>query len=109
MKHGLQALIERLEFNESLNISFDSEELIDEVMDEIQIYGSDTDVIVWCDPKDHFIKDYFIIDNEPADLEEQEEIAHDKATFAKDKNSEDLYIVKLPDLLEALRYQDRII
>nr|DAV66787.1 MAG TPA: hypothetical protein [Bacteriophage sp.] len=109
MKHGLSKLLDRLEYKRSLNISFDSGQLIDEVREAIGLYGDSTFCVVWCDPKDDFVKDYFVIDNsEYLDEDEQEALIADKSSFTKNRHADDMYIVTLSELMGVLEYQDRI-
>lgn len=102
--------MDRLENNRASNISFDSESLIDEVAEAIGLYGNETFAAVWCDPKDNFVKDYYVIDmSEDFDDEERGAMVADKLTFAKNRNANDIYIITLSELVDMLKYQDRII
>ena len=84
-----------------MNISYASEELIEEVKEDIAEFGPDEKVMVWIrwypayDAK--FIVNYdFIVEDDPIDGDELAE-------------NETLDIMALGDLLEALQKQNRII
>ena len=109
MKHDLNDLTERLKFNREHNLSFDSYDLIEEVNEDIELYNSSALVTVWCDPKDNFVKDYFVINTEKVGPEEQAAINADKIEFSKDKSSDDIYIITLLELMDVLEYQSRIV
>lgn len=110
MKHGLEQLIERMKFNREHNISFDSEDLMSELNEDIELYGSKAFAAVWCDPEDNFVKDYHVINtDDDNDAEEQAAIDADKAEFSKDRNTNDIYIITLLELMDVLEYQDRIL
>lgn len=109
MKHDLNDLTERLKFNREHNLSFDSSDLIEEVNEDIELYSSNAQAAVWCDPKDNFVKDYFVINTEKVDPEEQAAINADKIEFSKNKNSDDIYIITLLELMDVLEYQSRIV
>ena len=110
MKHGLEQLTERMKFNREHNISFASEELMSEVNEDIDLYGSKALVAVWCDPKDDFVKDYYIINtDDDNDAEEQAAVDADKAEFSKGRSADDIYIITLLELVDVLGYQDRIL
>jgi len=96
MKHDLNDLTERLKFNREHNLSFDSSDLIEEVNEDIELYSSSALVTVWCDPKDNFVKDYFVINTEKVGPEEQAAI-------------NDIYIITLLELMDVLEYQSRIV
>ena len=109
MKHGLEQLTKRMRFNREHNISFDGEDLMSEAED-IELYGSKAFAAVWCDPEDNFVKDYHVINtDDDNDTEEQAAIDADKAEFSKDRNTNDIYIITLLELMDALEYQDRIL
>ncbi len=110
MKHGLEQLTKRMRFNREHNISFDSEDLMSEVNEDIELYGSKAFAAVWCDPEDDFVKDYHVINNDDAnDAEEQAAIDADKAEFSKDRDTNDIYIITLLELMDVLEYQNRIL
>ena len=110
MRHGIGQLMDRLESNRASNISFDSESLIDEVAEAVGLYGNETFAAVWCDPKDNFVKDYYVIDmSEDLDDEERGDMSADKLSFAKNRDADDVYIITLSELIGALKYQDRIL
>ena len=84
-----------------MNVSFASEELMEEVKQDIAEFGPDEKVMVWIrwypayDAR--FIVNYdFIVDDDPIDGDELAE-------------NETLDIMALSDLLEALQEQNRII
>lgn len=55
------------------------------------------------------MKDYFVINTEKVGPEEQAAINADKIEFSKDKNSDDIYIITLLELMDVLEYQSRIV
>jgi hypothetical protein len=108
MRHGLEQLTERMKFNREHNISFDSEDLMSEVAEDIELYSNEAFAAVWCDPEDNFVKDYYVIvGGEDDDTEEQAAIDADRAEFSKNKNNSDIYIITLLELMDVLEYQDR--
>lgn len=110
MKHGLEQLTKRMRFNREHNISFDSEDLMSELNEDVELYGSKTFAAVWCDPEDNFVKDYHVINtDDDNDAEEQAAIDADKAEFSKDRSTDDIYIITLLELMDVLEYQNRIL
>ena len=109
MKHRLEQLTERMKFNREHNISFASDKLLAEVEEDLESYAPNTSTAVWCDPKDNFVKDYYVIDLELEDDEEREAANKDKAEFVKDKNPDDIYIITLSELNEVLEEQDKVL
>nr|DAR37481.1 MAG TPA: hypothetical protein [Caudoviricetes sp.] len=109
MKHGLQQLVERLRYNRERNISFASDELLAEVEEDLELYGPNTNVTVWVDPKDDFVKDYYVIDLELEDDEECVAAEQDKRGFVENKQPNDIYLITLGELLDILKQQDEVL
>lgn len=109
MYHNIEQLIERQQRNFDHNLSFESGELIAEVEEELSLYEPGTHTVVWCDPKDNFVKDYYLVDMELVDEEERRAARDDKETFLIGKHSDDLYMVTLSELLDVLKQQSAII
>ena len=91
--------------NQTGRVSYDSEELINEVLEELNSgYKLDQKVLVWLD-KDGFIKDYEIDDTVSAiDAIYKDAIQ----SFLDYKNNEDIFEIKLIDLYNILKLQDSI-
>ena len=91
--------------NRTGRVSYDSEDLINEVLEELNSgYKLDQKVLVWLD-KDGFIKDYEIDD--PVSVIDV--ICKDAIqSFLDYKNNEDIFEIKLIDLYNILKLQDSI-
>lgn len=105
MKHDINQLIERQQYNRDHNISFDSESLIAEATEDLALFAPNTHVMVWCDPEDNFIKDYHLIDLELVDDDEKLAAENDKASFVRNKQHDDIYMISLGELLDLLNQQ----
>ena len=100
----IKAVIARQD-NQTGRVSYDSEELINEVLEELNSgYKLDQKVLVWLD-KDGFIKDYEIDDT----VSVIDVICKDAIqSFLDYKNNEDIFEIKLIDLYNILKLQDSI-
>ena len=100
----IKAVIARQD-NQTGRVSYDSEELINEVLEELNSgYKLDQKVLVWLD-KDGFIKDYEIDDT----VSVIDVICKDAIqSFLENKNNEDIFEIKLIDLYSRLKLQDSI-
>lgn len=101
----IKAVIARQD-NRTGRVSYDSEELINEVLEELNSgYELDQKVLVWLD-KNGFIKDYEIDDTASAiDAIYKDAIQ----SFLENKNNEDIFEIKLIDLYNILKLQDSIL
>lgn len=104
IKDLIKAVIARQD-NRTGQVSYDSEELINEVLEELNSgYKLDQKVLVWLD-KDGFIKDYEIDDTVSViDVICKNAIQ----SFLDYKNNEDIFEIKLIDLYNILKLQDSI-
>lgn len=100
----IKAVIARQD-NRTGQVSYASEDLINEVLEELNSgYKLDQKVLVWLD-KDGFIKDYEIDDTVSAiDVIYKDAIQ----SFLDYKNNEDIFEIKLIDLYNILKLQDSI-
>lgn len=101
----IKAVIARQD-NRTGQVSYASEDLINEVLEELNSgYKLDQKVLVWLD-KDGFIKDYEIDDPASAiDAIYKDAIQ----SFLDYKNNEDIFEIKLIDLYNILKLQDSIL
>lgn len=80
------------------NISYYDEELYYEALSDQREFGADCRVLVWCDPKDDFVKDYdFILDEK------------DNSCFLEGRNESDTYQATIDELIFILKFQSSII
>lgn len=100
----IKAVIARQD-NRTGQVSYASEDLINEVLEELNSgYKLDQKVLVWLD-KDGFIKDYEIDDT----VSVIDVICKDAIqSFLDYKNNEDIFEIKLIDLYNILKLQDSI-
>ena len=100
----IKAVIAR-QNNQTGRVSYASEDLINEVLEELNSgYKLDQKVLVWLD-KDGFIKDYEIDDT----VSVIDVICKDAIqSFLDYKNNEDIFEIKLIDLYNILKLQDSI-
>lgn len=100
----IKAVIARQD-NRTGRVSYASEELINEVLEELNSgYKLDQKVLVWLD-KNGFIKDYEIDDT----VSVIDVICKDAIqSFLDYKNNEDIFEIKLIDLYNILKLQDSI-
>ncbi len=96
--------------NRTGQVSYDSEELINEVLEELNSgYELDQKVLAWLD-KDGFIKDYEIDDTASVIDEESSAIYEDAIqSFLENKDVKDILEIKLIDLYTILKLQDSIL
>lgn len=101
----VKAVIARQD-NRTGRVSYDSEELINEVLEELNSgYELDQKVLVWLD-KNGFIKDYEIDDTASAiDAIYKDAIQ----SFLENKDVNDIFEIKLIDLYNILKLQDSIL
>lgn len=79
------------------SLSYDNSELLHEAISDQLEFGSGCQVLVWCDPKDVFIKDYdFIILNDNND------------NFMNNKKQTDVYRVTIEELIFILKLQSSL-
>lgn len=104
----IKAVIARQD-NRTGRVSYDSEELINEVLEELNSgYKLDQKVLVWLD-KNGFIKDYEIDDTANAKDEEELNVYKDAIqSFLENKDVKDILEIKLIDLYTILKLQDSI-
>ena len=104
----VKAVIARQD-NRTGRVSYDSEELINEVLEELNSgYKLDQKVLAWLD-KDGFIKDYEIDDTASAEDEESSAIYKNAIqSFLDNKDANDIFEIKLIDLYNILKLQDSI-
>lgn len=100
----IKAVIARQD-NRTGQVSYASEDLINEVLEELNSgYKLDQKVLVWLD-KDGFIKDYEIDDTASAiDATYKDAIQ----SFLENKDVNDIFEIKLIDLYNILKLQDFI-
>ena len=105
----IKAVIARQD-NRTGQVSYDSEELINEVLEELNSgYKLDQKVLAWLD-KDGFIKDYEIDDTASAEDEESSAMYEDAIkSFLDNKDANDIFEIKLIDLYNILKLQDAIL
>lgn len=105
----VKAVIARQD-NRTGRVSYDSEELINEVLEELNSgYELDQKVLVWLD-KNGFIKDYEIDDTASAEDEESSVIYKNAIqSFLENKDVNDIFEIKLIDLYNILKLQDSIL
>lgn len=105
----IKAVIAR-QNNRTGRVSYDSEELINEVLEELNSgYELDQKVLAWLD-KDGFIKDYEINDTASVIDEESSVIYKDAIqSFLENKNNKDIFEIKLIDLYNIFKLQDSIL
>ena len=96
--------------NRTGRVSYASEDLINEVLEELNSgYKLDQKVLVWLD-KDGFIKDYEIDDTVSVIDEESSAIYKDAIqSFLDNKDVSDIFEIKLIDLYTILKLQDSIL
>lgn len=78
------------------SLSYDNSELLHEAISDQLEFGSDCQVLVWCDPKDVFIKDYDFILNDNND------------NFMNNKRQADVYRVTIEELIFILKLQSNL-
>ena len=78
------------------SLSYDNSELLHEAISDQLEFGRDCQVLVWCDPKDVFVKDYDFILNDNND------------NFMNNKKQADVYKVTIEELIFILKLQNSL-
>lgn len=107
-------LLDRVGENIRNNVSYDCDDLINEVQEDIELYGEKHGCFVWCDPDDNFVKDYVMVwftreEVKEMDRDEINAIKDDEESFAEGKSKDDLFIIHLCDLASLLRAQNEVV
>lgn len=78
------------------SLSYNNSELLHEAISDQLEFGSGCQVLVWCDPKDVFIKDYDFILNDNND------------NFMNHKKQADVYQITIEELIFILKLQSNL-